>query len=183
MVGRPRLVLFDLRLVINIMSNAKSVSQTNLIKKMKLAALFATVALAQDSGRSLGEKIDKAQLICSTYMEMALDCVSDKYIAKYTYRLDKLLMNAHHNVQLGRCDGNRRRRDTEAEQAYASNQEQVNIIESDCKKLINLALIDDKLTNCGKRGAWQKRGNQIFGNLVAKRAMCIEKAKNPNNKN
>merc|ERR1712147_242309 len=98
-----------------------------LIKKMKLATLFATVALAQDSigdGRamSLQKKIDNAGETCSVYMEKAMVCAPDK-IGKYNFRLEKVLKDAQHHLKVGKCDvdsgygngGYRRRRDTEEE--------------------------------------------------------------------
>merc|ERR1712026_217725 len=56
------------------------------------------------------------------------------------------------------------------------NQSQVNKLESLCSKFINLALADDSLATCGKLGAWQKRADQIFGDLVAMKNVCIKQA-------
>ena len=66
---------------------------------MKLAALFATVALAQDSigdGRamSLQKKIDNAGETCSVYMETAMVCAPDK-IGKYNFRLEKVMTSSN----------------------------------------------------------------------------------------
>merc|ERR1712131_394291 len=58
----------------------------------------------------------------------------------------------------------------------AANQSQVNKLESLCSKFINLALADDSLATCGKLGAWQKRADQIFGDLVAMKNVCIKQA-------
>jgi len=52
----------------------------------------------------------------------------------------------------------------------------VNKLESLCSKFINLALADDSLATCGKLGAWQKRADQIFGDLVAMKNVCIKQA-------
>lgn len=62
---------------------------------MKIAALFATVALAQDDfdGRamSLNKKIDNAGKKCSVYMEKAFSCSPPKdKIGKYNFRLEKV---------------------------------------------------------------------------------------------
>jgi len=96
---------------------------------MKLANLFATVALAQEStgdGRamSLQKKIDNAGKKCSVYMEKAMVCEPPAgKIGKYNYRLEKVLRDAQHHLNVGKCDadsgygngGYRRRRDTEEE--------------------------------------------------------------------
>ena len=52
----------------------------------------------------------------------------------------------------------------------------MNKLESLCSKFINLALADDSLATCGKLGAWQKRADQIFGDLVAMKNVCIKHA-------
>ena len=62
---------------------------------MKIAALFATVALAQDMGdgraMSLQKKIDNAGKKCSVYMEKAMVCDPPAgKIGKYNYRLEKV---------------------------------------------------------------------------------------------
>jgi len=177
---------------------------------MKIAALFATVALAQDMGdgraMSLQKKIDNAGKKCSVYMEKAMVCDPPAgKIGKYNYRLEKVLKDAQHHLKVGKCDvdsgyggGYRRRRDTEEEleaefaqlmeeidsddgfsgkqYGSAANQSQVNKLESLCSKFINLALADDSLATCGKLGAWQKRADQIFGDLVAMKNVCIKQA-------
>ena len=84
-------------------------------------------------------------------------------------------------MNTGKCNsgngGNRRQRDTEAENyANAADQVQVDKMESACSKLINLALADNSLANCGKLGGWQNRADQIFDDLVAMRNVCIEQA-------
>ena len=59
---------------------------------MKISALFATIALAQDErAMSLDKKIENAQTKCGVFMEKALVCEppSEK-IGKYTFRLDKV---------------------------------------------------------------------------------------------
>ena len=59
---------------------------------MKISALFATIALAQDErAMSLDKKIENAQSKCGVFMEKALVCEppSEK-IGKYTFRLDKV---------------------------------------------------------------------------------------------
>jgi len=90
---------------------------------MKISALFATIALAQDErAMSLDKKIENAQSRCGTFMEKALVCEppSEK-IGKYTFRLDKVLLDAKHHLKVGKCDpmadgayggGYRRRRET-----------------------------------------------------------------------
>jgi len=176
---------------------------------MKIAALFATVALAQDMGgraMSLQKKIDNAGKKCSVYMEKAMVCDPPAgKIGKYNYRLEKVLKDAQHHLKVGKCDvdsgyggGYRRRRDTEEEleaefaqlmeeidsddgfsgkqYGSAANQSQVNKLESLCSKFINLALADDSLATCGKLGAWQKRADQVFGDLVAMKNVCIKQA-------
>lgn len=68
---------------------------------MKLAALFATVALAQDSmgdGRamSLQKKIDNAGKKCSVYMEKAMVCDPPAgKIGKYNFRLEKVMTSSN----------------------------------------------------------------------------------------
>ena len=62
---------------------------------MKISALFATIALAQDErAMSLDKKIENAQTKCGVFMEKALVCEppSEK-IGKYTFRLDKVRIN------------------------------------------------------------------------------------------
>ena len=67
---------------------------------MKLATLFATVALAQEStgdGRamSLQKKIDNAGKKCSVYMEKAMVCEPPAgKIGKYNYRLEKVITSS-----------------------------------------------------------------------------------------
>jgi len=91
---------------------------------MKISALFATIALAQDErAMSLDKKIENAQTKCGVFMEKALVCEppSEK-IGKYTFRLDKVLLDAKHHLKVGKCDpmmeggygqgGYRRRRET-----------------------------------------------------------------------
>ena len=65
---------------------------------MKIAALFATVALAQDMGdgraMSLQKKIDNAGKKCSVYMEKAMVCDPPAgKIGKYNYRLEKVSLH------------------------------------------------------------------------------------------
>jgi len=67
---------------------------------MKLAALFATIALAQEDneGRamSLQKKIDNAGKKCSVYMEKAMVCEPpSSKIGKYNFRLEKVSDNFH----------------------------------------------------------------------------------------
>ena len=62
---------------------------------MKISALFATLALAQEGpdGRamSLNKKIENAQNKCSVYMSKAMVCEPPSgKIGKYTFRLDKV---------------------------------------------------------------------------------------------
>ena len=62
---------------------------------MKLAALFATIALAQEEGdgraMSLQKKIDNAGKKCSVYMEKAMVCEPpSSKIGKYNFRLEKV---------------------------------------------------------------------------------------------
>merc|ERR1711990_1372178 len=97
-------------------------------KKMKIFATLAAFALAQDGpdGRamSLNKKIENAQNKCSVYMSKAYSCAppSEK-IGKYTFRLDKVLLDAKHHLKVGKCDvgggyggGNyRRKRETQEE--------------------------------------------------------------------
>jgi hypothetical protein len=90
---------------------------------MKISALFATIALAQDErAMSLDKKIENAQNKCGVFMDKALVCEppSEK-IGKYTFRLDKVLLDAKHHLKVGKCDpmmdggyagGYRRRRET-----------------------------------------------------------------------
>merc|ERR1719210_840206 len=72
---------------------------------------------------SLDKKIENAQTKCGVFMEKALVCEppSEK-IGKYTFRLDKVLLDAKHHLKVGKCDpmmeggygqgGYRRRRET-----------------------------------------------------------------------
>merc|ERR1711990_495338 len=97
-------------------------------QKMKIFATLAAFALAQDGpdGRamSLNKKIENAQNKCSVYMSKAYSCAppSEK-IGKYTFRLDKVLLDAKHHLKVGKCDvgggyggGNyRRKRETQEE--------------------------------------------------------------------
>jgi len=91
---------------------------------MKISALFATIAFAQEErAMSLDKKIENAQTKCGVFMEKALVCEppSEK-IGKYTFRLDKVLLDAKHHLKVGKCDpmmdggygqgGYRRRRET-----------------------------------------------------------------------
>lgn len=93
---------------------------------MKLAALFATIALAQEEGdgraMSLQKKIDNAGKKCSVYMEKAMVCEPpSSKIGKYNFRLEKVLKDAQHHLKVGKCDekgyggydGYRRRRSDE----------------------------------------------------------------------
>ena len=66
--------------------------ESRIKQKMKISALFATIALAQDErAMSLDKKIENAQTKCGVFMEKALVCEppSEK-IGKYTFRLDKV---------------------------------------------------------------------------------------------
>merc|ERR1712176_1127521 len=111
-------------------------------KRMKLFALL-TAVLAQDGpgvgdGRamSLQKKIDNAQTKCAFYMNKAMVChpPSGK-IGKYTYRFDKVLLDAKHHLVVGKCDEappavdypSRRRRETtdELEAEFAALQAQI----------------------------------------------------------
>lgn len=73
---------------------------------MKLSALLCTLAWAQDErAMSLDRKIENAQSKCAVYMGKAMTCEppSEK-IGKYTFRLDKVLLDAKHHLNTGKCD-------------------------------------------------------------------------------
>lgn len=80
---------------------------------MKLFALFS-VALAQDAGpgdgsraMSLDKKISNAQVKCNYYMEKALVCnPPSSKISKYNHRIEKVLLDAKHHLETGKCDKN-----------------------------------------------------------------------------
>lgn len=55
-----------------------------------------------------------------------------------------------------------------------ASQGQVDKLESLCSKFINLVFADDSLANCGKLGAWQKRADQLFGDMVAMKNVCLK---------
>jgi len=80
---------------------------------MKLFALFS-VALAQDAGpgdgsraMSLDKKISNAQVKCNYYMEKALVCnPPSSKISKYNHRIEKVLLDAKHHLDTGKCEKN-----------------------------------------------------------------------------
>ena len=80
---------------------------------MKLFALFS-VALAQDAGpgdgsraMSLEKKISNAKVKCYYYMQKALVCnPPSSKITKYNHRIEKVLLDAKHHLEAGKCEKN-----------------------------------------------------------------------------
>merc|ERR1711981_861803 len=153
---------------------------------------------------SLNKKIENAQNKCSVYMSKAYSCAppSEK-IGKYTYRFDKVLLDAKHHLKVGKCDEAepvypyRRRRETdeELETEFAAlisemsegfqgknqygamaSSGQLNKLEGLCRKFVNAALNDDSLDECKKLGAWKNRANQLLDDLRLMKNVCIKQA-------
>merc|ERR1712110_6593 len=179
---------------------------------MKIFALLAASVVAQDGpgearAMSLDKKIDNAQTKCSYYMNKAMVChPPSSKIGKYTYRFDKVLLDAKHHLKVGKCADDapayggssyrkRRETDEELEAEFAAlvsemddgfegknkyggmaSSNQLNKLEGLCRKFVNAALNDDSLTECGKLGAWQKRANQLLDDLVLMKNVCLKQA-------
>merc|ERR1712038_998483 len=181
---------------------------------MKIFQILLAAVLAQDGpgdnsarAMSLDKKIDNAQVKCGYYMNKAMVChpPSGK-IGKYTYRFNKVLLDAKHHLQVGKCSddavygggaGYRKRRETdeELEAEFAqlvsemndgftgknqygnmASPNQLNKLEGLCRKFVNAALNDDSLSDCGKLGAWQNRATQLLDDLVAMKNVCLKQA-------
>merc|ERR1712139_595916 len=147
---------------------------------MKIFATLAAFALAQDGpdGRamSLNKKIENAQNKCSVYMSKAYSCAppSEK-IGKYTFRLDKVLLDAKHHLKVGKCDVGGGYEGGIQGKNYGSSasQGQLTKLEGLCEKFINAVFNDNSLADCPKLGAWKNRSSAIFEDLVLMKNVCI----------
>ncbi|CBY10469.1 unnamed protein product [Oikopleura dioica] len=176
---------------------------------MKLFALFS-IAVAQDAGpgdgsraMSLDKKISNAQVKCNYYMQKALVChPPSSKITKYNHRIEKVLLDAKHHLETGKCEKNvaapspyRKRRQAEddlfsaddeftaleeeieefgAKGIYgnSANKDQLERLKGVCEKFANASLADDSLADCSKLGAWQKRMDHLLADLDRMKAVC-----------
>jgi len=143
---------------------------------MKIFALLATVAFAEEEGRamSLDKKIENAQNKCSVYMEKAMVCEPPSTkIGKYSFRLDKVLLDAKHHLKVGKCDPEgayspyRRRREDEdtmesLEQEFNDVMEEINASDDDqfAGKQYGSAASQGQLNKL--EGLCQRFINQVF---------------------
>ena len=148
---------------------------------MKIAAVFATASLANDS---FGTVRDNAIATCALYMKNTF-CPDHKHrVGKYSFRLEKvrktsiiwmfkcfkLFNDAVHHLSIGNC-GKGGRNNVQAAESVDGLSE----LQAMCLTKINLVFSHRVISNCGRLGAWRKRARGIFNDMRRLDDACLKK--------